>query len=322
MNAPSAGLMDFAPLWSTPATSITTVNASTLVAPSIIPSVATTKQHILGGIVNPEAYCDLCQRSFAAVFPQETKARMHDIVPPDESGTIDRDLPAVASSSGSSHKSTSLRSPPCSRRSLLFDGGTTSCSSSSSSSPADSGNNSYSRRSDSARWASSTRKNFLRFATNNTTEIIRQHYDNKKNNSSDSPGPKAERWTEQKMSLNLATSPRASDQQQTADDGMPLLYEFCQRPFQPVYTCCTCTAPDFTTNHLLLDRMIPGQQPRTTIRRPDQWQRSWRYRQGGGRSNANLHSPVIDHLLPVRQQRYPQALFLQTHMQNTCCGRC
>ena len=188
--------------------------------------------------------------------------------------------------------------------------------------PADSDNISYSRRSDSARWASSTRKNFLRFATNNTTEIIRQHYDNKKNNSSDSPGPKAERWTEQKMSLNLATSPRASDQQQTADDGMPLLYEFCQRPFQPVYTCCTCTAPDFTTNHLLLDRMIPGQQPRTTIRRPDQWQRSWRYRQGGGRSNANLHSPVIDHLLPVRQQRYPQALFLQTHMQNTCCGRC
>ena len=131
--------------------------------------------------------------------------------------------------------------------------------------PADPGNISYSRRSDSARWASSTRTSFVRFAANNTTGMIRQHFDNINNNSSDSPGSKAERWTEQKMSLNFATSPRASGQQQTADGGMPLLYDFCQRPFQSVFTCYTCTAPTFTTNHLLLDRMIPGQQLRTTM---------------------------------------------------------
>ena len=41
------------------------------------------------------------------------------------------------------------------------------------------------------------------------------------------------RWTEQKMPHNLATSPRASGQQKT-DGGMPLHYEFCQRPF-PIY---------------------------------------------------------------------------------------
>ena len=101
-----------------------------------IPSVATTKQHIPRGIDNPEAYCDLCQKGFCIqqYFLKRYKVKMHGIVPPDGSGTIDRDIPAVASSSGSSHKSTSLRSPPCSRRRLLFDGGTTSCSSSSSSS--------------------------------------------------------------------------------------------------------------------------------------------------------------------------------------------
>ena len=59
--------------------------------------------------------------------------------------------------------------------------------------PADPGNSSYSRRSVSARWASSTRKSFVRFDANNTNGMIRQHYDNKKNNSRDSPGSKAER---------------------------------------------------------------------------------------------------------------------------------
>ena len=90
MNAPSAGLMDFPPLWSTPATTppITTVISSTLVAPSLIPSVATTKQHIPGGIVNPEAYCDLCQKEFCnKYFLKMHKAKMHGIVPSDGSGT-------------------------------------------------------------------------------------------------------------------------------------------------------------------------------------------------------------------------------------------
>ena len=126
--------------------------------------------------------------------------------------------------------------------------------------PADPGNSNYSRRSDSARWASSTRTSFVRFAANNTTGMIRQHFDNINNNSSGSLGSKAERWTEQKMSLNFATSPRASGQQQTLDGGIPLSCDLCQWPFQPVFTCCTCTALAFITNHLLLDRMIPGQQ--------------------------------------------------------------
>ena len=89
VNAPSAGLKDFAPLWSTLVTTppITTVN-STLVALSLIPMVATMKQHIPGGIVNPEAFCDLCQNKiWNKYFLKRHKAKMHDIVPPNGSGT-------------------------------------------------------------------------------------------------------------------------------------------------------------------------------------------------------------------------------------------
>ena len=132
MNAPSAGLMDFAPLWSTPATPITTVNASTLVAPSIIPSVATTKQHILGGIVNPEAYCDLCRNKiWNKYFIKMHKAKMLRQMEAEQSTTTFR-----------------LWLHPADRRTrtqafalhlvlvvaFCSDGSTTSCSSSSSSS--------------------------------------------------------------------------------------------------------------------------------------------------------------------------------------------
>ena len=79
----------------------------------------------------------------------------------------------------------------------------------------------------------------MRFVANNTTGMIRQHYDNKKNNSSDSPGSKAERWTEQKMLLNLATPPGASGQQTAADGGMPLSCNLCQSAY-PLHIHRTC----------------------------------------------------------------------------------
>ena len=96
-------LMDFSPLWWTPVTTppITTVNTSTLVALYLIPMVAIMNQHIPGGIVNPEAYCDFCQNEFCnCISSKDTKPRCTASFR--QMKAEHRDI--GASSSGSSHK--------------------------------------------------------------------------------------------------------------------------------------------------------------------------------------------------------------------------
>jgi hypothetical protein len=64
-------------------------------------------QHLPGGIVNPEAYCELCQKEFCnKYFLKRHKAKMHGIVPP-EGSVPPPPAPAgysLPSSSGGSHK--------------------------------------------------------------------------------------------------------------------------------------------------------------------------------------------------------------------------
>ena len=72
-----------------------------------------------------------------------------------------------------------------------------------------------------------------------------------------------------KMPLNLATPPTtghpANSRQRMAEQSC--LAISASGHSNPL-TFCTCSAPTFTSNHLLLGRMIPRQQPRTTERMP------------------------------------------------------
>ncbi|XP_057366450.1 serine-rich adhesin for platelets-like [Daphnia carinata] len=104
-----AGLMDFFPMWPSQTTTppVTSVN-STMVTSSMMPSLSTSsgKPPHLPGIVNPEAYCDLCQKEFCnKYFLKRHKAKMHGIVPP-EGSTAPSGASAPSSGGGgsSSHK--------------------------------------------------------------------------------------------------------------------------------------------------------------------------------------------------------------------------
>ncbi|KZS04464.1 Uncharacterized protein APZ42_032790 [Daphnia magna] len=100
-----AGLMDFFPMWPSQTTTppVSTVNNTMA---SMMSSSSTAKQQPphLAGIVNPEAYCELCQKEFCnKYFLKRHKAKMHGIVPPD-GPTAPSGNSAPSSGGSSSHK--------------------------------------------------------------------------------------------------------------------------------------------------------------------------------------------------------------------------
>ncbi|XP_045031549.1 LOW QUALITY PROTEIN: mucin-12-like [Daphnia magna] len=101
-----AGLMDFFPMWPSQTTTppVSTVNNTMA---SMMPSSSTAKQQPphLAGIVNPEAYCELCQKEFCnKYFLKRHKAKMHGIVPPDGPTAPSGNSAPSSGGGSSSHK--------------------------------------------------------------------------------------------------------------------------------------------------------------------------------------------------------------------------
>ncbi|KAI9557504.1 hypothetical protein GHT06_017332 [Daphnia sinensis] len=104
-----SGLMDYFPMWPSQTTTppVTTVNNTMSTTSMMASSTSSSKQQQphLPGIVNPEAYCELCQKEFCnKYFLKRHKAKMHGIIPPDGSTAPSGNAAPSSGGGSSSHK--------------------------------------------------------------------------------------------------------------------------------------------------------------------------------------------------------------------------